>query len=188
MSKVNDILNSAERLFDQQGFHSTGIDQIVKEASVTPRTLYRHFPSKEDLVLEVLEQREIRFLKQLEQKVHEYKCNTPLWILIVSELEKWFSLESSNGCLFLRALAEFSHKDAKIEQRVLLHKQRTLELFKKIFEKEFPDQFTEKAEILLFIIEGATALAPVIGGKAAIQRANSLGFQLLTPTTHPIFH
>lgn len=188
MSKVNDILNTAERLFDLQGFHSTGIDQIVKEASVTPRTLYRHFHSKEDLVLAVLEQREMRFLKQLEQKLDEYKFNAPLWSLIISELEKWFSLESSNGCLFLRALAEFSYKDAKIEQRVLLHKQRTFELFKKIFEKEFPDQFTEKAEILIFIIEGATALAPIIGGKAAIQRANALALQLLAPTTHPLFH
>lgn len=69
-----------------------------------------------------------------------------------------------------------------------MHKQRTFELFKKIFEKEFPDQFTEKAEILIFIIEGATALAPIIGGKAAIQRANALALQLLAPTTHPLFH
>ncbi len=63
MSKAQDILNTAERLFDYQGFHATGIDQIVREAEVTPRTLYRHFHSKEQLILKVLEERELRFLK-----------------------------------------------------------------------------------------------------------------------------
>ncbi|WDZ52145.1 TetR/AcrR family transcriptional regulator [Acinetobacter vivianii] len=188
MSKVNDILNTAERLFDQQGFHSTGIDQIVKEAGVTPRTLYRHFTSKEQLILNVLEQREIRFLKQLEKKLNEHEINAPSWLIIISELEEWFVQESSKGCLFLRALAEYGHKDIEIRQRISDHKQRTFEFLKDQLQREFPNQLNEKVESLLLIIEGATALAPIIGGKAAAHRARLLANNIFIYSTYPLPH
>ncbi len=40
----------ALRLFDQQGYDATTLDQVAAAAEVSPRTLYRYFPTKEDLV------------------------------------------------------------------------------------------------------------------------------------------
>ena len=77
-TKQLDILNTAERLFDRQGFHATGVDQIVREANVTPRTLYRHFASKEQLILDVLAHRESRFLHKLETMIKNPN-HPPLW-------------------------------------------------------------------------------------------------------------
>ncbi len=188
MSKVNDILNTAEILFDRQGFHSTGIDQIVREAGVTPRTLYRHFFSKEQLILKVLEQREIRFLKQLETKLNLSSQEISVCELVISELENWFLQESSKGCLFLRALAEYSHKDSAIQHRVACHKQRTLAFLKTQLIAEFPHNFAEKAETLLFIMEGATAIAPIIGGKAAADKARVLANRMFSTTNPSLPH
>ncbi|MFH4337680.1 helix-turn-helix domain-containing protein, partial [Acinetobacter baumannii] len=99
MSKAQDILNTAERLFDYQGFHATGIDQIVREAEVTPRTLYRHFHSKEQLILKVLEERELRFFRKLQQCIENKENSIPNWVAVFNELENWFTEESDRGCL-----------------------------------------------------------------------------------------
>src|ERR1700755_1327613 len=48
------LLGTATRIFYAEGIHSVGIDRIVAEAKVTRATLYRHFSSKEELVLAYL--------------------------------------------------------------------------------------------------------------------------------------
>ena len=45
------ILDTAARLFYAQGYNSTGINQVIKEANVAKASLYQHFPSKEDLLI-----------------------------------------------------------------------------------------------------------------------------------------
>lgn len=179
MSKRDDILTTAEQLFYQQGFHATGIDQIVREAGVTPRTLYRHFPSKEQLIIEVLQQREARFLGRLEQCLEEGAVTAPGWMSIFDELERWFAQEGDKGCLFLRALGEYGHKDADITQRVLAHKQRGLEYLYARLDEDSPDELRDKAESLMLIMEGAVARAPVIGGASAARCARLLADRLL---------
>ncbi len=45
------LLDTALRLFNQRGYHATGIDLIIAEGGVAKTTLYRHFETKEDLIL-----------------------------------------------------------------------------------------------------------------------------------------
>jgi AcrR family transcriptional regulator len=52
------ILETADRLFYQDGLHAVGIDRIIAEAEVAKMSLYKHFPSKDDLILAVLKHRE----------------------------------------------------------------------------------------------------------------------------------
>lgn len=179
MSKRDDILTTAGRLFNEQGFHATGIDQIVREAGVTPRTLYRQFSSKEQLIIAVLQQREARFLGRLEQCLDDGAGTAPDWTAIFAELESWFAQEGNKGCLFLRALAEYGHKDADITQHVLAHKQRGLEYLYARLDERSSDELRDKAESLMLIMEGAVARAPVIGGAAAARCARLLAARLV---------
>ncbi|WP_059014100.1 TetR/AcrR family transcriptional regulator [Mycobacterium sp. M26] len=48
------ILDAAERLFYREGINATGVERLASEASVSKRTLYQHFPSKEAVVEEYL--------------------------------------------------------------------------------------------------------------------------------------
>ena len=55
------IVETAERLFYAEGVRAVGIDRIIAEAGVAKMSLYNHFPSKDDLILAVLQYREEKF-------------------------------------------------------------------------------------------------------------------------------
>lgn len=65
------ILNVASELFNDNGIQATGVDKIVAEANVAKMTLYKHFPSKDDLVIAYLEKRSEEWRLSLEQTVNE---------------------------------------------------------------------------------------------------------------------
>lgn len=48
----NDLLNTALELFVANGFEETTMTQIAEAAGVSRRTVYRYFPSKDDLIFE----------------------------------------------------------------------------------------------------------------------------------------
>jgi AcrR family transcriptional regulator len=48
------ILNASQQLFREQGINSTGMDQLCAVAEVSKRTLYQHFPGKDELIAEHL--------------------------------------------------------------------------------------------------------------------------------------
>jgi AcrR family transcriptional regulator len=58
------ILDNAYELFSRRGIHAVGVEEVISRAAVAKATLYRHFPSKDDLVLAFLEQREQRWTWQ----------------------------------------------------------------------------------------------------------------------------
>ncbi|MCT7656000.1 TetR/AcrR family transcriptional regulator [Oceanimonas sp. NS1] len=121
---------------------------------VTPRTLYRHFPSKEQLVIAVLQQRETRFLSRLTRSADDARDDC---LAIFDELEQWFAQEGEKGCLFLRALGEYSHKDATITELALTHKRRELECLCRQLDDDTPERLRDRAESLMLILEGAVS-------------------------------
>jgi AcrR family transcriptional regulator len=48
------ILQVAEKLFYLEGFHAVGLDRILREVGISKQAFYKHFSTKEDLVVEVI--------------------------------------------------------------------------------------------------------------------------------------
>ncbi|RVB44090.1 TetR/AcrR family transcriptional regulator, partial [Mesorhizobium sp. M7A.F.Ca.CA.004.05.1.1] len=69
--KRQHVVDTAYVLFKRAGFHATGIDRIIAEADVAKMTMYRHFPSKDELIVEVLDYRAMRFDRQLDRLAQE---------------------------------------------------------------------------------------------------------------------
>ena len=61
VSRRDELVETALDLFYRNGFHATGIDRILAEAGVAKMTLYKHFRSKDDLIVAALERRDERF-------------------------------------------------------------------------------------------------------------------------------
>lgn len=103
-----DILDTAERLFEANGFHATGVDHIAIESGVTKRTLYKHFGSKEGLIEAVLSRHHSNLMNRI--RTHIAKIETPggAQLLACFDLyHEWFDKPHFAGCLFIKTLNEF---------------------------------------------------------------------------------
>src|SRR5262249_26058371 len=103
------ILETADRLFYQDGIRAVGIDRIIAEAGVAKMSLYKHFPSKDDLILAVLVYREEAVLgfSRAAMERHAKKANLPLRAFFAA-LKEWFETPGFRGCPFQNATAELA--------------------------------------------------------------------------------
>jgi AcrR family transcriptional regulator len=102
------VLSTAYNLFCRQGVQATGIDRIVAEAGVAKMTLYRHFRSKDELVLAVLDLREELWSKRWLIAEAKRRGDTPReQLLAIFDLfDGWFHQPDYEGCLLNNVLLE----------------------------------------------------------------------------------
>ena len=105
--KRQHVVETAYALFKRAGFHATGIDRIIAEAEVAKMTMYRHFPSKDELIVAVLDYRARRFDHQLDRLAEEAATPEQKIGKIFDWHDRWFRSPDFRGCLFADALAEF---------------------------------------------------------------------------------
>ena len=103
------ILDTAYELFSHRGIHDVGIDELIERAGVAKATLYRHFRSKDDLVLAFLEQREQLWTKDWVEAEARQRGNTPeeQLLAIFDLFDEWFQRDDFEGCSFVNVLLEF---------------------------------------------------------------------------------
>lgn len=170
--KRQHIIETAYRLFKRFGFHATGIDRIIAEANVAKMTMYRHFPSKDGLIVEVLEYRGRRFEHQLDRLVEERTKPLKKIETLFSWYKGWFRSSDFHGCLFAHALAEFGDPKHPVFRAASKQKTDLKRRLQKILEEAMTAERSESvAAALLMLIEGATLMAEIGHGDAAIQDA-----------------
>ena len=102
------ILDSAYELFSQRGISAVGIEELIARASVAKATFYRHFPSKNDLVLAFLQRREERWTYgwvETEARAHGGTPEESL-LAIFDLFDEWFHRDDFEGCSFVNVLLE----------------------------------------------------------------------------------
>ncbi|MDQ0135101.1 AcrR family transcriptional regulator [Neorhizobium galegae] len=172
-SKRQHIVETAYRLFTQDGFHATGIDRIIAEAQVAKMTMYRHFPSKEGLIVEVLDERFRRFEEQLDRMAALSKQPEGMIDDIIEWYGRWFNRADFNGCLFAHALAEYGSPghpvfDAAVRQKESLRR-RIVDILAK--QRMSSAEAETASTAILMLIEGATLMAEMGQGGKAIDAA-----------------
>jgi AcrR family transcriptional regulator len=105
------IVATAYELFCHHGVRAIGIDRIVAEAPVAKMTLYKHFRSKGDLVLAVIERREELWTHEWLQKELDRRGGSPRerLLAIFDLFDDWFGGDDYEGCFFINTLVE-SHR------------------------------------------------------------------------------
>jgi AcrR family transcriptional regulator len=109
------LLVTAYALFQRHGVNAVGVDRIVAEAGVAKTTLYRHFQSKDELVVAVLERHEQLWLGWLKAEIERRGSSPEARILAVFDaLDDWFHQSSYEGCLLINTLLESHDRDGRI--------------------------------------------------------------------------
>jgi len=184
-SRRDDLIDTALRLFYTGGFTATGIDMILAEAGVAKMTLYKHFPSKDDLILAVLERRDEQFRGWLFAKMEQAGPDPRGQLLAMFDvLESWFKGEAFkplgfNGCAFIHAAGEFGDLRHPAHQIAAAHKQRIVDHLQKLCEESGAEDPKALAEQLALLKEGAIATAHVRGLPQAARTAKGIAEGLI---------
>ncbi len=111
------ILAAASRLFQANGINATGVDTIVAEAGIAKMTLYKYFPAKEDLILEVVRQRSREFAEWLANRLNTTARNPAEKLqLLFDAVEEWLANPQCSGLAFIKASAEFPQPDNAVNK------------------------------------------------------------------------
>jgi len=106
------ILATAYHLFCRHGIRAVGIDLIIAESGVAKMSIYRHFRSKDALVLAVLERRESSWSQDWLQAEVNRRASTgdERLLAIFDVLDEWFRRRDFEGCFFVKVLLEFDDR------------------------------------------------------------------------------
>ncbi|MFQ3802020.1 TetR/AcrR family transcriptional regulator [Staphylococcus equorum] len=167
--KKDDLLEVAERLFYEHGFNGVGLKQIIQEANVATMTLYNHFDSKEQLVEEVLKQRERRYWQYLDAYVQRHP-EQPFITAVKGHCE-WLKDYSFMGDMFIRAIEDYTNTGNKIEEIARGHKQRLLSYLEKLAQNGGFKNGSDLAIRYTLLMEGTTSLTTLIGVEKASNHA-----------------
>lgn len=103
------ILQAANELFRSSGTRAVGIDTIVERSGVAKMSLYRHFGSKQALIIAFLQHRELIWTEQWLRAETERRASTAAGRLlaIFDVLDDWFHAEDFQGCAFTGVMLEY---------------------------------------------------------------------------------
>src|ERR1700704_4094020 len=107
------IDRTAYELFSRHGIRAVGVDTITARSGVAKMTLYRHYPSKNDLALAFLRRREELWTRSWLQQEVERRARKPAerLLAVFDVFEKWFRGGGFEGCSFIKVL--FEHDDRR---------------------------------------------------------------------------
>ncbi|MFK4082820.1 TetR/AcrR family transcriptional regulator [Kribbella sp. NPDC020789] len=138
------LLETATRIFYTEGIHAVGIDRIVAEAKVTRATLYRHFPSKEELVVAYLDAVHQLELGQVEAIINSGRPAPDVLRSVAQSITAGITSGTFRGCAFLNAAAEYPDAEHPVHKTILAHREWFAETITSLF-AQFGDTPPEPA-------------------------------------------
>jgi AcrR family transcriptional regulator len=173
------ILDTAYELFSRRAIHDVGVDEVIQHAGVAKATLYRHFPSKDDLVIAFLEAREERWtLAWVEAEARRRGSTPEEQLLAIFELfDEWFHRDDFEACSFINVLLELgpAHRAGQASVRHLASIRSIVGRLAEEAGLRDPASFAHSWHILM----KGSIVAAAEGDAEAAKRARSMGGLLL---------
>ncbi len=144
------ILLTASDLFYREGIRATGVDRLIAESGVTKTTFYRHFPSKNSLVVEFLESRHQELIRSFESALEN---NGGTVNAIFPIVEEWFHSKRFRGCAFINSLGELGTVLPEVVRITQAHKRKMADIIEKLLPPS--EQSKQNAMAIMLAIDGA---------------------------------
>jgi len=177
--KKDHLVSVAHALFNEHGYHAVGIDKIVAKAGIAKTTLYRHFKSKDDLIVAVLRNVDAQTREAMRQFVNADKRQDSL-LATFDYLLQWFEAADFYGCPFMGAAKEYCDAGSPVRREAEMHKRLTVAYFEELARREGYHSPTAVAKEINLLHEGATAVAQVKGDATSALDAKSIASRLIS--------
>lgn len=180
------ILDAAYDLFARHGIRAVGIDAIIEHSGVARMTLYRHFSSKDQLVLAFLERRHTLWSVGWLQAEIERRAESPReqLLAIFDLLGEWFGLDGFEGCSFVRVMLESTDRESAIHCASVMYLERIRTLVESLAARaEISDTaaFARKWQLLM----NGSIIAACSGDSSAGTHAREMAALLLARSGSP---
>ena len=170
------IVETASRLFYEQGYNATGINQIIAEAGVAKASLYQHFPSKEDLLAEYLSNKSARVMEALHKEAAKHETAEEKIAAVFDSLGRSIRKSDFRGCHFLNIVSEVPVDNTRIRGIIQKQKNEVRQLFKTILKDV---KKTELADEFYLLFEAALIAGKVHQADWTIKTAKNIAAKLL---------
>jgi AcrR family transcriptional regulator len=171
---------AAYELFSRQGVRSVGIDAVIALAGTAKMTLYRNFPSKDDLIIDFLQRREELWTHQWLVAESERRGDTPReqLLAIFDVFSEWFQEPDFEGCAFLTTMIEVNDPDHPVYQATVQHLANIRVHLEKLAAEAGIDDTDSFARQWHILMKGSI-MAAHEGDTSAAARAREVGELLL---------
>ncbi len=177
------VIETVSRLFYEQGFHATGINQIIESSSVAKASLYQHFSSKHDLLDAYLQHVSEQWHKDFEAFSANQTAGVNK-ILALFDFRRQLAVKNQfKGCAFIRVAYELPDLNVQAREKIQNYKSSIKNFIKEnIIRLSNPppqQQVDELLELLLYLYEGCGIQSTVLHSARPIEEAKKIAQKLL---------
>jgi AcrR family transcriptional regulator len=177
------LVDTAINLFYAHGYNAVGLDRILAEVGVTKTTFYKHFASKDDLMVEAVRRRHVWEQQAWERAVRKIAGDDPRGQLLAlfDVMHTWFNDPDFKGCLFINTAAEFPNPHDPIHKAAAAHKRaaRNGARDKALAAGAAPEKAERFADLFTLLVEGTLVMRQIHGRDDAAVIARGVAERLL---------
>jgi AcrR family transcriptional regulator len=157
------VFRTAARLFYQNGYRAVGVDTIAAESGIGKMTLYRHYPSKDDLIVAYLRDSDRLFWQNFEEITGKAAMPREKLLAFFAALQEYVTTPACYGCPFLNVATEYPEPDHPGHQVAIEHKQSVRKRFRKLAGEAGARKPDLLADQLFLLMDGAYMASRMFG-------------------------
>lgn len=170
------LIDAARQRFYKDGFRNVGVDAILDDVGISKTAFYKHFESKDDLMVGVLGDVDVFLQQHFRQMVRDRGGPSALGQLraIMDVVEELMGSAEFHGCIFVSAAMEFPMPHDPAHQASAKHKKELEYYFYELAERAGSTTAGELASELCMVIEGAYVTRAITQDPGTIRTARTL--------------
>ncbi len=174
------VLQAATELFDSRGINASGIDSIIAHSGIAKASLYKYFPSKNQLIIEYLNQKSNRLFTWLNQQLENKQADSTQKLFELCELfEQWMTTADFQGLPFHIASVEFPDPAHPVHHCSVQLSQQLQQYLADIALQAGIKEAKALAHQLAIIFEGGAMLERLNPKSGAAKRAKTAAITLI---------
>jgi AcrR family transcriptional regulator len=159
------LFQTASRLFYQHGYRAIGVDTLAAESGIGKMTLYRHYPTKDDLIVAYLKDSDELFWTGFEEITKDAPTAREKLLVFFEALQEYVLTPACYGCPFLNVATEYPETEYPGHQVAIEHKQSVRVRFCQLAKEAGVKKPDVLADQLFLLMDGAYMASRMFGSK-----------------------